>query len=164
MADQADVHTIIGNAFWAKILGGPQPAYNPGEKQWSIDVSLDNDGVKKMNNLGLGREVKTKGDARGIFVTFIRRELKKKTGQPNQPIRVVGVDGKDWDKSTLLGNGTNVEVKFKIYTVPAFGKSPAHQRAAILEVKVLELVPYVKKSSVQNSTQSENQGWKGDVV
>lgn len=160
MAEQKDVHTITGTAFYAKVLGAPKPAYNPGEKEWSIDVCVSPDTVAKLGTLGLSHEVKTKGDARGIFVSFKRRELKKKTGLPNGPITVLDQFAKGWPAEKLIGNGSTVSVKFKTFDVPAFGKRPAHKGWAILEIRVLDHVEYIPPAKPADEVSSDTVNWK----
>jgi hypothetical protein len=159
------VKEITGIAYWAKVFN-LIPAYNQGEKEWSIDVSLDAENKGLMVMHGLEKGIKNKGDARGDFYTFKRRELKKKTNQPNQPIGILGPDGKKFE-GTSIGNGSLVKVRFNVFTVPAFGKSPAHNKDAILQVQVLELVEY--KRPEEGSTQTATSGgetWKteGEVA
>lgn len=156
-------HTITGLAYWAKIVGKPGKAYNPGEFSWSIDVSLDAEAKKTILDLGL--KVRNKGDERGDFYTFERRELKKKTGVPNKPIYVTDAEGGKFPDGVLIGNKSLVNVKFNIFEVTAFGKLPPHNKEAILEVQVLELVPYVAKVGAQapQPTNSKTENWKETV-
>lgn len=156
-------HTITGLAYWAKIVGKPGKAYNPGEFSWSIDVSLDAEAKKTI--LGLGLKVRNKGDERGDYYTFERRELKKKTGVPNKPIYVTDSDGGKFPDGVLIGNKSLVKVKFNVFEVPAFAKLPPHNKEAILEVQILEHVPYVFKDGAQTAKPVNNtsENWKETV-
>lgn len=150
-------HKITGKVYWAKIIGQPVQAYNENEKEWTIDVALDDNALDTIKSLGLGWKVKNKGDERGDYYIFQRRELKKKDNTPNQPISVVDAQGKPWDGG-LIGNGSLVQVEFNTFLVPAYKKLAAHQKDAILSVTVLEHVPYVKPDKSEGNTAKEN--WK----
>jgi hypothetical protein len=162
------INTVRGLAYWAK-LSKPVPGYNPEEKQWSLDVTLDSENASKLVSLGLTKGLKNKGDSRGAFYTFIRREIKKKSGKPNQPIAVTDSNGNPWPANKLIGNGSEVEVKFNVFEVPAFGKLPAHNKDAILEVSVVKHIEYVRPEeppagSNIGSPSGYKESWKGDVV
>lgn len=159
----ANIQKIIGKAYWTKLLGAPVKAYNPEEREWTIDVSLDTEASAFMSSLGLGKLIKNKHDARGQFFQFTRREFKKNTEVHNKPIKVVDAFGDDWPQDKPIGNGSVVEVKFNVFTVEAWQKIPAHNKAAVLEVRVLELVEY-KRPVEDTSKVPGAQSWKGDVV
>jgi hypothetical protein len=125
---------LKGKAFWAKIVGGPQLAFDKVTKEWSVDVSLDAEGVKQAADLGISSKVKNKGDDRGNFITFKRRE-KKTDGTPNQAIRIYDHHGQPW-KGGLIGNGSEVNVKFNVYE----GRNG--KRPVILALQVWNHVPY----------------------
>lgn len=132
-------YLITGKAYWAKVLGDPVDNYSKDGKEWTIDVALDREALGILKGLGLDHKVRSKDDGRGPFVTFTRRELKRRTGAPNTPIRVVDFDNKVWDKSKPIGNGSTVQVKFNTFEPQARGAKKGY---AILEVKVLDWVEY----------------------
>lgn len=123
---------IQGKARYAKVnelVWG----YENAHKEWTIDVVVDEDTQERLKSEGL--TVKTKGDDN--FITFRRKEFKS-DGNPNQPIRVVGPDGKTaWNKDTKIGNGSDVRVNFAINEYKK-GKFSAN----ILSMQVWDLVPY----------------------
>lgn len=143
-----NIKTLSGVANWAKIVGKPGKAYNPGEQEWSMDLVLDEGSVAEAHKLGMGPRIKN-----GV-IKFTRNELKKggeKKGQPNNPIGIKNADGTDWDGkkdpkeyTTLVGNGSEVKVKFNLYLPQKFGNKPQVPKPAILEVTVVKHVPYVK--------------------
>ena len=64
---------ITGKCKWASI-SAPNTTYEPA---WQIDVSLDDENLKKVKADGLS--IKNKGDDRGNFVT-IKRKVEGKKG------------------------------------------------------------------------------------
>ncbi len=160
-----NVQKITGIAYWAKVLGAPTPSYDKEKRHWTIDICVDDAVLAVLKEHKLVKTIKNKFDDRGPYIQFQRLEFKKKTGAPNKPITVNGPDGKPWDQTVLIGNGSKVEVIFSVFEVPTFGNNPAHNSVAILEVKVLEHVPYVKPEKAQSSAVAQaDASWKGDVV
>jgi len=136
-----NIKTFTGKANWARVVGKPSKAYNPGENEWSIDLVLDEASLSEAHKLGMGSRVK-----KGVF-KFTRSELKKagpKKGEANKPITILKSDGTAWDQETLIGNGSDVKVKFNMYMPKPFGNKQFPPKAAILEVTVINLVPYEK--------------------
>jgi hypothetical protein len=148
--NEAVVKQIQGKAFYAKILGNPGPNYNKDGFEWSLDVSLDKETVKELKALGLGSKIKDANEKHGDlpYITFRRGSVKKagpKAGEANPPIRTVGEDGKTlWDPNRLIGNGTQVAVKFAVHEVIGGPKKQKFTRADILAIQIRELVPYEK--------------------
>lgn len=150
---------IVGKAYWAKILGTPGPAYNPGEREWSIDVSLDDEALKTVTSVGLAPKVKTDQiGGRGKFLSFKRAEFKKGTNPPtaNRPISVVDAKGQPWDQAKLIGNESIVKVRFNVYETPLFGRKGTTRKPAILEVQLLAYVEYERKENAPPSRPSGN--------
>lgn len=143
------VKQIQGKAFYAKVLKEPFPDYNKTGLEWSVDVTLDKDTLKQVKDFGLTPKVKSANEKHdGLpYITFKRASVKKsgpKAGEKNQPIRVVGPDGKTlWDAETKIGNGSVVNVKFALHTVVGGPKKQEFVRADILSMQVWEHVPYV---------------------
>lgn len=137
---------ITGKAYWTKVLGAPVPNYDENAKEWSIDVTLDGPTTDYIKRLGLTSKIKNKGDQdeRGDFMTFKRPEINRFKNAPNKPIPVLAADGTDWPVDVAIGNGTKVQVKFGVFEVPTRGKFKGGPKAVIYEIKVLELVSYVK--------------------
>lgn len=136
---------IRGKAYWAKIVGKPQKAYNPGEFEWSIDVSVDEATRKQLISEGLGDKVKNKGDDRGDFIQFKRNAFKKDpaTGlrtEPSKPIRIVDHHGNEWGNQ-LIGNGSTVNVKYAINEFPIPGGKKGRKQS-VLAIQVWDLVKY----------------------
>lgn len=135
MAQKYTTHIIRGTLNWAKVLGAPVMNEYAKEKQWSVDVSPNKNGLAELRKLGLTPKMKDKGDARGKFISFRQSEFKK-DGSPNEPITVVDAQGNPWPKDKLIGNGSIADVKFS-YT--DFGQTKGNYIKAI---RILEHVPY----------------------
>lgn len=86
-------------------------------------------------------KIKNKGDERGKFVSF-KQEYRQLTGKDGQPYyttapKIVDIKGKKWPEDTKIGNGSKIDVKFKVvdYGDDKVGVYP-------IAIRVLKLVPY----------------------
>lgn len=130
---------IQGHAFWAKIVGEPQPGYDKNTKEWSMDLSINDDTVKKLKAEGLGPKIKNKQDDRGNFISFKRKQVRA-DGSFSKPIPIKDAKGQDWDGKTLIGNGSLVNVMCVINETEYQGKK--HLKPGIIKVQVVKLVEY----------------------
>lgn len=151
---------IQGTAKWAKVLGDPNWGYENKFKEWSIDVYVDKDTVKKLTAEGLGDKIKDKGN--GEYITFKRKELKK-DGTPNQPIRVVDHHGNLWDKRKI-GNGSTVNINFVINEY-----KPGQNNANILSMQVWNYVAYEggefpTREDNNTDSNSAEENWEKDAA
>lgn len=142
---KGDIKTVVfrGKASFAKILGEPILNYNKDGKEWKMDLELtDRTSVKEAKDLGIGDRVKQKENylEGAPFMTFKQAELRR-DGTPNQAITVVDPLGKPWNQNTLIGNGSDVDVKF---VVMDHGPGKKHG-VYIRGVRVLNLVPYERQ-------------------
>lgn len=148
-----DIHVIRGVAHWAKILGAPRKNNFDDGREWTIDVTPDKEGRTLLRKLGIAdrlREPK-EGDSREeSYISFRHRELMA-DGSPAEPIRVVDAAGDAWDDSRLIGNGSVVDVKFKVKDYGKGKKKGVYIRA----VRVLELVPYASQEFAPLSSDDE---------
>jgi len=139
-----ETKTVVlrGKTSFAKILGAPVLNFSKDGKEWKMDLVLDKDTVKEVKALGIGDRVKTKdGYLDGQpHLSFKQAELKR-DGTPNQPIDVKDIAGKPWPENKLLGNGTDVDVKFVVMDYGPGKKKGVYIRS----VRVLSLVPYEKQ-------------------
>ena len=122
---------ISGTAYWASI-SQPNTTFEPC---WTIDVSLDAEGIAKVKADGLS--VKNKGDERGDFVT-IKRKVEGKNGS-NQAPELVDSQRQPMF-NTLIGNGSKVNVLYRPYDWS--WKNKEGRSADLQKVQVVELVPY----------------------
>jgi len=145
---------IRGTAYWAKILGEPAPGYDPNDKEWSIDVTVDAEARKTLADLGLEDKIKNKDDERGDFISFKRKGYKQ-DGERAKNIVVVDKKRQPWPEEDLIGNGSEVAVQF-LADEWEYGKKSG-VRAAILKVMVLDHVPYGKDELAEFA---DDDGWE----
>jgi hypothetical protein len=108
-----NVHTIRGKVYWAKVLGEPVLNYGGDGKEWTMDVAPNDEGKQLLKDLGLGDRLKNKGDDRGDFLAFRQKE-KRLDGSFNRRISVSDAEGNPWPHDRLIGNGSDVDVKFEV--------------------------------------------------
>lgn len=140
---------LRGKAMFAKILGDPIPNYNKDGKEWKMDFVLQPSSIKELKEAGIGDRVKTKIDylEGAPFLSFKHKFVDENT----KPIKVVDVQGNEWDQKKLIGNGSDVDVKF---VVMDFG--PGKKKGVyIRSVRVLKLVPYERKEFDELSEDDE---------
>ena len=144
--------TLRGKAYYAKILGDPIPNYNKDGREWKMDLILTKAALPELKKLGISDRVKSKEDYCDgqPYLTFKQRELKK-DGSTNKPIQVVDVRNKPWDQDTLIGNGSDVDVKFVVVNYGPGMKDGVYIRG----VRVLNLVPYNKPAFDELSEDDE---------
>ena len=139
------VKQIEGKAYWAH-LTKPTANFNKDGFEWSVDVAVDEDTVKELKSYGLGPKIKDNKEY-SPYITFRRATVKKagpKAGEKNEPIRMIGPDGKTpWDTNVLIGNGSVIRVKFSVNENVGGPAKKKYTRADALALQVFDLVPYV---------------------
>ena len=142
MSDNVIV-TFRGKTSFAKVLGDPLPNKFGDDRNWTVDLVISPEAVKEAKALGIGDKVKRKEEYLDgqPFLSFKHPELRK-SGEANKPIKVVDIAGRDWDQSKLIGNGSDVDVKFAVVD---FGKGKK-KGMYIRSIRVLKLVEYGGKS------------------
>jgi len=95
---------------WAKVQKGQFDQYTPqgapaGEKKWVTDIRLNDKLAKSLKAEGFN----VKKDKDGYFLSASKK-CEKKDGTPNNPVLIVGKDGKTIVENEL-GNGTVANVK-----------------------------------------------------
>ena len=129
---------ISGISYWAKVHK-PVPDKFNSEGIYSIDVALDSKAETQLKKLGLGGKIKNKEDDRGNFIQ-IKRKVRKKDGSMNTPVRVVDAQKNPIPETTLIGNGSKVNVLFDTYEYDrGQGKETG---SALKAVQVIDLVSY----------------------
>lgn len=130
--------------MYAKVLGVAPPGFDNGPAEWTIDVNLDKDGLEQYKASGADmfyiRTEKKTGDQ---HVRFTRKAVKKDLS-PGKPILVVGPDGKDWDQTKLIGNGSVVNVRFTLNEITHKGSK--RLKPSILAIQVWSHTEYKPKS------------------
>lgn len=140
MANNKPLKMVIrGKTSYAKILGDPVLNYSKDGKEWKMDLAIDDDVVKEFKAAGIADRVKSKEDylSGKKYVTFKQRELKR-SGEKNDPIKVVDIIGEPWDNKKLIGNDSVVDVTFVVVDNGPGMKKGMYVR----EVRVLDHVPY----------------------
>ena len=126
---------IKGNAYWASIVS-PNTTFN-SDGVWSVDVAnLDEKNINIAKEDGL--DVKNKGDDRGSFVT-VKRKVRRKDGNMNKQPEVVDASKRNI-ASTLIGNGSEVNVLYSTYEWEFKGRSGVS--ADLHAMQVTNLIPY----------------------
>lgn len=122
MASTKQTVFLTGKLSWAKVLGEPRLNYGGDGKEWTFELEPDENSLAKYVKLGLADRIKGKGFNIGTKGQFADRipflQLKKSElasdGSPNTPIRVYNADNEPWDQKTLIGNGSNGDVKLDV--------------------------------------------------
>lgn len=132
---------IRGKASYAKILGDPVLNFSKDGKEWKMDVKINKDTVKELTGYGIKDKIKTKeGYLDGEpHLTFKQAEFQK-SGKPNEPIKVTDILGNPWNDKELIGNDSDVDIKFVIIDYGAGKRKGMYIRS----VRVLKLVPFNK--------------------
>ena len=135
--NERKIHMSVlkGNAYWASIAN-PNTTFD-SDGVWSLDVAnLDEKHIKIAKDDGL--DIKNKGDDRGSFVT-VKRRVRRKDGSLNKQPEVVDASKKNI-ASTLIGNGSEVNVLYSTYEWEFKGRSGV--AADLRAVQVTNLIPY----------------------
>lgn len=143
MANKPQTAVFRGKAQYAKVLGEPMLNYNKDGKEWKIDLVLADKGtLAEAKKLGIGDRIKQKDDYVDgqSYMTFKQAEFKR-DGSANDPIKVTDILGNAWPKDKLIGNGSDVDVKFVVIDYGPGKKSGVYIRS----IRVLKLVEYNKK-------------------
>lgn len=129
---------INGTGYYCKVLGKPANGYKNQYKEWSFDLAITDETRKALINAGMDSSfVKNKGDDRGDFITFKRREFRK-DGTAAKPFEVVDRKQQPWDQTSLIGNGSKLNVKI------ALNEQPERKglKPGAIKIQIVEHVPY----------------------
>lgn len=130
---------LQGKAYWAKIVGPPQPGYDKTKREWSFDVAIDEATAQQLAEFGCEHKIKNKGDDRGDFVQFKRPEFNRQ-GEPVTPYKVFDAHKKPWPDDVLIGNGSEIRVIYAVNEIEFGGKK--HIKPSAIKIQVVNLVPY----------------------
>jgi len=135
----SNVVVFRGKAMYAKILG--KPVGNPFDDNlnWTIDLVLTPETVKEAKSLGIGNKIKQKDtylDGQP-YMTFKQAELRR-SGEENDPIKVVDIKGAPWDPAVEIGNLSDIDMKFAVVDNGKTKPKGVYPRS----VRVLKLVPF----------------------
>lgn len=136
---------------WCRLLGKPHSGFDKTDRsqdRWSVDVSLSKEQVKELVGLGLKTQIKNRDDDRGDFIQFIQKAFTR-DGQPMRAPEVVDGQKKPWDQTKLIGNGSILNISYKIIET-SFG--PKKFLKPILKaVQVWKLEEFVPKSDFETN-------------
>lgn len=137
-------YLVSGEASYAKVLGKAPPGYEDGPAEWVVDVILNKDGIEQYKKSG-GDEfyIKTNKDTGAQYLRFSRKAIKLDLSE-GKPIQVVDHEGKEWDQTKLIGNGSKLNVKFSLNEVKS--KSTKRLKPSILAIQVWEHKKYESKT------------------
>lgn len=121
---------ITGKCKWASVQQ-PNTKFEPC---WTIDIILSDQQGKSLEKAGY----KIKKDKDGDLIFKIKRKVASMKGKTFDPPTVVDREGNEFKK--LIGNGSEVKVKFTGYTWEASGDSG--KSGWLDKVMVLNHVPY----------------------
>lgn len=151
-------HVIRGELHWAKVIGQPRLNTFTEEREWSVDVTPNDEGRKELKRIGIAdrlKEPKENDTRKETFISFRQKEFRTnaKTGEktPNRPIKVVDAQGKDWPQDMLIGNGSVADVKF---TVHDNGRGRP-KGVYIQAIRVLDHVPFESQEFAPLSSDDE---------
>jgi hypothetical protein len=148
LANKYTTYVVRGTLSWAKVLGAPIMNDYAKERQWSVDLVPNEEGLKLLKKLGLSNKLKDKNDGRGKFISFRQSEFKK-DGTPNDAIVVTDVQGNPWPANKLIGNGSRGDIKFSYVD---FGTTKGNYIKAI---RIGLHVPYVTQEFAPLSEDDE---------
>jgi hypothetical protein len=128
---------ISGKIYWAKVTGEPRPNYGGDAREWTFEFEPNEDGVKVLKQHKLTDRLKDKENPdRKVLV--LRKTEFNKDGNPNPPIRLYDAEDSEWDKTKLIGNGSDGDVKLDIRDY-GVGKKKGMYPVAL---RITELVQY----------------------
>ncbi len=139
MANTTQKMVVRGKASFARILGDPVLNYSKDGKEWKLDLVIDDATEKEFKAAGVGDRVKRKETYlnNAPHVTFKQAEFRR-SGEPNQPIKVTDILNEPWDQKKLIGNGSDIDVTFVVQDHGPGKKKGMYIRS----VRVLKLVEY----------------------
>lgn len=128
---------VSGKLYWAKVLGEPRPNYGGDAREWTFELEPDEKGLALLKQHKLTDRLKDKYEDRGKFFVLRKTEFTK-DGNPNQPIRIYDNENNEWDRTKLIGNGSDADVKLDIRDYGVGKKKGVYPVA----IRVTNLVAY----------------------
>lgn len=129
---------VTGTVNWAKVLGKPVANFNRDGFEWTFDFIPNDEALALFRELKIVDKMKEKGGVK--FLRFTQKE-KRADGSANFPITVVDARNRPWDPNVKIGNGSLIEVKFKVVDYGKGKPTGVYPQA----IRVLELKPYVRQ-------------------
>lgn len=148
--EKLETKIIQGKAYWCKLLGKPRPSYDGKSLEWTVDILLDKDSLKALQEFGVDRFYIKKGkpnkdntpnELTGKPTLKFSRKSVKADGTPTKPVPIRDEAGDPWDPDKLIGNGSVVNFKIMKYEVKLPGQ-PKRFKPYLLEMQVWDHVSY----------------------
>lgn len=140
---------IKGKAQWAKIFK-PVPAYGGATNEYTMDLMVDDDAKEQLREADLGHKIKS-GKYEMDYIRFKIPEFTSK-GDALSPPTVKDRYGRAWDEDIMIGNGSEVHVRFDIRSGTMGGK--AFTKPDLREVMVWDLVEVASRETFEYDTSS----------
>lgn len=148
MRSRTEFYEFSGKGSWFKIVN-PDSEYNC----WSVKLHFDEKSLELFRWLqqkhgeveGILNEVKE--DVDGPYHVFKRptvRDFGKGLEQLLPPM-LLDDKGDPWDKKVGIGNGTDISLKVECYQYSNRRTKKVGRAIRLVEVKILNLVPYTRK-------------------
>lgn len=148
--DKIETKIIQAKAHWCKLLGKARPSYDGKKNEWTVDIELDRDGLKALQEFGIDRFYVKKGKPNkdgtpnattGKPMLKLTRNALRSDGSAANPVVLRDEHGDPWDSSKLIGNGTTVNIKIMKFDVK-LPNQPTRVKPYLLEMQIWDLVPY----------------------
>lgn len=142
---------VKGKVYWCKLLGDPVPNYDRDGHEWTVEFEPEDTTFLKETRL-LDR-LKNKYEDRAPYLN-LRRKALTADGEKMEPVLVFDSNNEPWDRDTLIGNGSKVDMKLSIVDYGRGKKAGIYINA----MRVTELVPYVRNAfaGMDNEASSES--------
>ena len=121
--------------MWAKLGDNAGNKYMSDDKEWSVDVVLDDDKAAKWIESGIKPALKEKD---GLKIVTLRKDCLYKSGDPQKSPMVFDKFGKPLD--VLVGNDSIANVQFSVREWEFQGKQG--KTAKLVAMQVLDLVEF----------------------
>lgn len=128
---------LTGTSMWAKLFERNRDKgeyHTETDGITSLDLLLEKEDLDKLK--ASGSRLRPKVTDEGLTIKFRRPWVHPSIEEFGGPPQVVDKDGKDWDDSVSIGNGSTVEIAVDVYDTQ-MGKG-----SRLAGVKVLELVEF----------------------
>lgn len=148
---------ISGKAYWFKAQGSPKAnRFNPDIPQWTFDLAVDDENAQKLLELGMKKTyLRNKDDERGTFISFARDAVKKDKS-PGKPFNIVDAQGKPWDNTKNVGNGSELNVVVSLNERTFRGDT--FLKPSAVAIQVWNLVKYDSGAFPTKAAEPEQEG------
>lgn len=134
-----------GEAYWCRCFEGQEDSYDSGPEYYKITLAMDEESWQKYKSskIKLKSHPVSQDEPEKLSITFRRAKEPRVFDDGNTlgggTPKVLDADGKPWDTSKAIGNGSKVQVLVDRYIPKDKPSMVGHRLEA---VKVLKHVPY----------------------